>query len=67
MHDAFISYSRKDKVFAARLHKALGNYQPPRDLPLTQRRLDVFRDEDDFTGAVSTSSQSSAISRTRAS
>jgi WD40 repeat protein len=50
MHDAFISYSRKDKVFAACLHKALGNYTPPRDLPLPQRRLDVFRDEDDFTG-----------------
>jgi WD40 repeat protein len=50
LHDAFISYSRKDKVFAARLHKALANYQPPRDLPLPQRRLDVFLDEDDFTG-----------------
>ena len=49
-HDAFISYSRKDKVFAARLQKALGNYQPPRDLPLPHRRLDVFRDEEDFTG-----------------
>jgi len=49
-HDAFISYSRKDKVFAARLHKALGNYMPPRDLALSNRRLDVFRDEEDFTG-----------------
>lgn len=49
-HDAFISYSRKDKAFAARLHKALGNYMPPRDLPLPRRRLDVFRDEEDFTG-----------------
>jgi len=49
-HDAFISYSRKDKAFAARLQKALGNYQPPRDLPLPHRRLDVFRDEEDFTG-----------------
>ena len=50
-HDAFISYSRKDKAFAVRLQKALENYVPPRDLPLPQRRLDVFRDEEDFTGA----------------
>src|SRR5215472_16652859 len=50
-HDAFISYSRKDRAFAVRLHKALGNYVPPRDLPLPRRRLDVFRDEEDFTGA----------------
>ncbi|NJM92655.1 MAG: toll/interleukin-1 receptor domain-containing protein [Rhodospirillaceae bacterium] len=49
-HDAFISYSRKDKAFAVRLQKALGNYMPPRDLPLPRRRLDVFRDEEDFTG-----------------
>src|SRR5215472_25657 len=50
-HDAFISYSRKDRAFAVRLHKALGNYVPPRDLPLPHRRLDVFRDEEEFTGA----------------
>jgi hypothetical protein len=50
MHDAFISYSRKDRAFAVRLQKALGNYVPPRDLPLPHRRLDVFRDEEDFTG-----------------
>ena len=50
-HDAFISYSRKDRAFAVRLQKALGNYVPPRDLPLPHRRLDVFRDEEDFTGA----------------
>jgi WD40 repeat protein len=50
-HDAFISYSRKNREFAVRLQKALGNYLPPRDLPLPHRRLDVFRDEEDFTGA----------------
>lgn len=50
-HDAFISYSRKDKEFARQLHKTLTDYSPPKDLPLPQRRLDVFRDEDDFTGA----------------
>lgn len=49
-HDAFISYSRKDRAFAVRLQKALGNYLPPRDLSLPHRRLDVFRDEEDFTG-----------------
>ena len=50
-HDAFISYSRKDKAFAMRLHKALSSYVPPKDLPLPQRRLDVFLDAEDFTGA----------------
>jgi len=50
-HDTFISYSRKDRAFAIRLQKALANYTPPKDLPLPHRRVDVFRDEEDFTGA----------------
>ncbi|MDX9976217.1 MAG: toll/interleukin-1 receptor domain-containing protein, partial [FCB group bacterium] len=50
-HDVFISYSRKDREFAVQLQKALVNYVPPKDLPLPHRRLDVFRDEADFTGA----------------
>src|SRR5262245_12414651 len=50
-HDAFISYSRKDREFAVRLQKALSGYLPPRDLPVPHRSLDVFRDEQDFTGA----------------
>jgi WD40 repeat protein len=50
-HDAFISYSRKDRAFAVALQKALSNYTPPRGLPVPHRRLDVFRDEEDFTGA----------------
>jgi len=50
-HDAFISYSRKDRGFAVALQKALASYAPPRDLPLPHRRLDVFRDEEDFTGS----------------
>ena len=49
-HDAFISYSRKDKIFAARLERALEEFKPPRDLPVPQRHLDIFRDEGDFTG-----------------
>ena len=49
-HDAFISYSRKDKAFAVQLQRALARYTPPRDLGLPHRRLDVFRDEEDFTG-----------------
>lgn len=49
-HDAFISYSRKDKTFAMRLQRALARYTPPRELGLPHRRLDVFRDEEDFTG-----------------
>lgn len=47
----FISYSRKDMKFARRLEKALRNYEPPKDLKLHARNLNVFRDEEDFTGA----------------
>lgn len=49
-HDAFISYSRKDKGFAKVLERALERFRPPGGLKLPQRHLDVFRDEDDFTG-----------------
>jgi len=42
MHDAFISYSRKDVDFARRLEKALEDYKPPKDLKVAQRHLDVF-------------------------
>jgi len=49
-NDAFISYSRKDKEFAARLQETLGKYKPPKGLNLPQRNLVVFRDEEDFTG-----------------
>jgi WD40 repeat protein/uncharacterized membrane protein len=50
VNDVFISYSRKDKAFARRLDKALRDYQPPTDLPVPQRHLKVFLDEEDFTG-----------------
>lgn len=50
MHDVFISYSRKDADFARRLEKALEAYRPPKDLPVAQRHLNVFRDEGDLTG-----------------
>lgn len=50
MHDAFISYSRRNADFARRLEKALKEFKPPRDLKVPQRYLDVFRDETDFTG-----------------
>lgn len=49
-HDAFISYSRKDREFASRLDRALTEYRPPRDPGIPQRRLEIFRDEEDFTG-----------------
>lgn len=48
--DAFISYSRKDAAFARLLYQALRSYRPPRDLPVPQRALRVFRDETDFVG-----------------
>ena len=50
VHDAFMSYSRKDKDFAKKLEKALEDYKPPKDLKVPQRNLDIFRDETDFTG-----------------
>ena len=50
LNDAFISYSRKDREFAARLEKGLRIYRPPKGLNLPQRYLVVFRDEEDFTG-----------------
>ena len=49
-YDAFISYSRRDIEFVRLLHKALISYRPPRDLPVPQRTLRVFRDETDFHG-----------------
>jgi len=50
LHDAFISYSRKDKPFAVLLERRLRRYTPPSGLPVPKRRLNIFRDEEDFTG-----------------
>jgi hypothetical protein len=50
-YDAFISYSRRDLVFARALERALTRYRPPRGLAVPQRSPRVFRDEDDFTGS----------------
>ena len=49
-NDAFISYSRHDRGFAALLEKALKAYRPPQGIGAAQRHLAVFRDESDFTG-----------------
>jgi WD40 repeat protein len=50
VHDAFISYSRADRDFAAALEVRLERYRPPRDLGRPYRYLEIFRDEHDFTG-----------------
>ena len=50
LHDAFISYSRKDRPFAVLLERTLRRYTPPSGLPVPKRRLNIFRDEEDFTG-----------------
>src|SRR5262249_12744333 len=50
LYDLFISYSRKDTAFAAALERALKGYRPPKGLAAPQRRLNVFRDQQDFTG-----------------
>jgi WD40 repeat protein len=48
-HDAFMSYSRKNEVFAAKLEEALEKYKAPKDLAVKQSYLDIFRDRADFT------------------
>ena len=50
-YSVFISYSRKDIDFARKLETALEAYHPPKHLPVPHRRLNVFRDESDFTGS----------------
>jgi hypothetical protein len=65
LHDAFVSYSRKDKSFAVQLEKALEGYRPPKGLPVPQRPLRVFRDEDDFTGAEYYQSLSKQLNESR--
>ena len=49
-HDVFISYSRKDVMFAQALERALKNYTPPKGLGAPPRPLRVFRDQSDLTG-----------------
>jgi WD40 repeat protein len=49
-YDAFVSYSRTDKIFASRLTHALASYKIPKDIPLHNRHLKIFRDETDLTG-----------------
>lgn len=52
---AFISYSRKDKVFARRLHKALETYRLPDDIVSGGKKVDgigrIFRDDDEMAAA----------------
>ncbi len=40
--DAFISYSRTDKLFAKRLRRRISRYRPPRRTGLSSRKLKVF-------------------------
>lgn len=49
-HDIFISYSRRDEPFAAKLEQALERYTPPRGIGVQKHGMRVFRDRDDFTG-----------------
>ena len=50
VYDAFVSYSRVDRVFASNLTRTLESYRAPKDLALPQRYLKIFRDQADFTG-----------------
>jgi TIR domain len=49
-YDAFISYSRKDRVFAQLLEGRLEAYRPPKSLGLPARPLRVFLDTSDIRG-----------------
>ena len=49
--DIFLSYSRKDRDFAARLESALESYRFPKSLKSVKRSLNVFRDESDIQAA----------------
>jgi WD40 repeat protein len=48
-HDAFISYSRSDEIFASKLEQTLEQYKPPLSLNVPARHLNIFRDKEDFT------------------
>lgn len=50
-YDAFISYSRRDKVFADALQKRLEHYSTPSMPGRPSRRLRIFRDTEDLIGA----------------
>src|SRR3989442_8936718 len=49
--DIFLSYSRRDRDFAARLEKALESYRFPKSLKTVKRNLNVFRDESDIVAS----------------
>ena len=47
-HDAFISYSHKDLVFARWLEEQLERYEPPAGIGTEYKHLKIFRDEHDI-------------------
>jgi len=49
-YDAFISYSRKDTAFAAKLEAELEAYHPPKDVLPDRPPLNIFRDVEDISG-----------------
>jgi len=49
--DIFLSYSRKDASFAAKLENSLETYRFPKSLNRFKRNLNVFRDESDIVVA----------------
>jgi hypothetical protein len=63
VHDVFISYSRKDLPFARLVKQALERYLQPRDPATSRRHLNVFLDEDDFTGVEYHASLTKHLSR----
>ena len=54
---AFISYSHRDALFAARLHRRLESYALPRQLGVGRRLTPIFKDREELPAASDLSAQ----------
>lgn len=48
-YDSFLSYSSRDAVAVARIHRILEDYRPPRGVRVARQRLHIFRYQEDQT------------------
>lgn len=64
-YDVFLSYSRRDLEAARAVEKSLRAYAPPRETDSARRRLRVFRDESDLSGAEYRAAITRCLARSR--